>query len=242
MINRQTKSVKDRKSATPPQKHLQREKTAKPTSVPNILRVEIKEKNKDPLSHTKSTDYVDRKEWDFCDENYDGDDKSDSTTGLDELTPRAMEKLRGIAKLLLKQSPCSMPRPWENPSENIGGLKGKAITAKGLKCTEPLYHRMIEKNSLSDKDSLEVLHEMSPDVYVDRHLDNIEMLTRAIRLNDSEDNESSGDTVGRSDKKLLTQTLRKTVRKSAPKPGKNGSTSSVKVLKEMAVSLLKFAV
>ena len=154
-----------------------------------------------------------------------------------------MAKLRGIARLLLKQSPCSIPRPREHSSEKLEGLKGKAIAAKGLKCTEPLYHRMIEKNSLSDKDSLEVLHGMSPYVYIDRHLNNIEMLTRAIRLNDNEDNGSSGDTVAKSDfrdKKLLTETLKKTVRKSAPKPRKNGSTSSVKVLKEMAVSLLTF--
>ena len=212
-----------------------------------MIKVDIQKGRRDEVLHTKSTDYVDQKEWvedaESCDDNYVGDGKSDCTVGIGELTPRTRANVTGIARLLLKQSPCSIPRRWEDPAANKGSIMGKGITTNDLKYTESLYHQMVEKNKISDKDSLEILHEINPAAFINKHLDNIEVLTRGISVNDNNDDAvSSGDARERSDfkdRKMMTGTQRKNIRKNALRSGRSqsgkNSASTVKVLKEIAV-------
>ena len=223
-------------------------KEARPMSETNVLKVEVKQKKNGSVMYTKSSDYVDQDEWEHCHEcdehverNSVTDGNDDCRHSVDKMTPRTTENIRGIARMLLRHSPCSIPRSWDDSSESIEGIRGKAISEKDLKYTEPLYHQMIERNSISSKEGQQVLQEMNRLNFTEKHLNNVELPSKGARKNNQGIN-NPGVAVKRDvikHREQLFETLRKNTSKnggrSRPKSRKC-SVSSVKAFKQLAVS------
>ena len=209
-------------------------KDDKPKSETNVLKIKGRGQKTDSITYTKSTDYVDH-------EGAIAGDMDDCYYRSDELTPRTTEKIRGIARMMLRHTtPCSIRRSRDSPSEDIEGIRGKAIGDKEPKYTEPLYHQMIERNSISAKEGLQVLEDMNRLNFINRHLDNVELLSRGIdqRKSQEQDYERGDNTRYR---KQLFETMKKkhgkNVDRNRPK-SKKSSVSSVKAMKQLAVSMV----
>ena len=219
------------------------EKETRPMSETNVLKVEVRQKKNSSVMHTKSTDYVDQDEWEQCKGNVIAgnsitDDNDDCQQNVDKMTPGTTDNIRGIARMLLRHSPCSIPRSWDDSSENMEGIRGKAISEKDLKYTEPLYHEMIERNSISSKEGLQVLQEMNRTNFTDRHLKTGELLPESAKMNTINNSAAAGkrDSVKR--REQLLEKFRKNASKngrSRPKSRKS-SVSSVKAFRQLAVS------
>ena len=216
-------------------------KEARPMSETNVLKVEVREKKDTSVMYTKSTDYVDQDEWEQCAEdlqrNSVTDDNDDCHHNVDKITPRTTENIRGIARMLLRHTPCSIPRSWNDSSENIEGIRGKAISEKDLKYTEPLYHEMIERNSISSKEGLRVLQEMNRSNFKDRHLNKRQLLPEGAKMNTTQginNPAAAGKRDGIRRREQLLEKFRKNGR-TRPKSRKS-SVSSVKAFKQLAVS------